>query len=224
MKGKNLIITALLVLAAGIILIITRASIRSEGVVTTGGILFIVAGLLDLLIFESDRRKDGKRPLAAAFNWITSAGAVILGLCMLIFRPTFVELIPFMFGILVAFTALYQVYLLAYGARPVMLPGWLYIVPLLLAGGAVYLFTLKPMTDDHIIMLTSGIALTLFGAASLIEGAMLGHYHRHPQTVPAKTAAEPCADGTSGPADDAAAPAAAPIPKPLDSTPGSTPD
>lgn len=216
MKGKNLIITALLVLAAGIILIITRASVRSEGVVTAGGILFIVAGLLDLLVFESDRRKDGKRPLAAAFNWITSAGAVILGLCMLIFKSTFVELIPFMFGILIAFAALYQVYLLAYGSRPVMLPGWLYIAPLLLAGAAVYLFMLKPMIDDHIIMLTSGIALALFGAVALIEGAMLGHYHRHPQAAAAKDA-----DNSLNAA--AAQPAPAPAPEPLDQHTGDTP-
>lgn len=212
MKGRNLIFTALLVLTAGIILILLRNSIHSEGVVTAGGILFIVAGLLDLLVFESGRRRQERRPLTTAFNWITSAAAVILGLSMLIFRSTFAGLIPFMFGILIAFTALYQVYLLAYASRPVMLPGWLYIAPLLLAAASVYLFMQKALVDDVLIMVISGAALTLFGVAMLVEGAMLGHYHRHPQTVPSATArkdtAPAAADSTSSTSSTPAAPAA----------------
>lgn len=190
MKGRNLIFTSLLVLAAGIILIITNKAIRSTGVVTTGGILFILAGLLNVMVFEDERKKgrSGRGVFASTFSWLTSAAAVILGVCMLIFKSTFIPLVPVMFGILVAFSALYQFYILAIASRPVMLPGWLYIAPIALVGGAAYIFMQDADLNDPKIMLATGISLTVFAAAGLIEGIMLGHYHRHPQMVPADEA------------------------------------
>lgn len=184
MKGKNLIIMGLLALAAGVILIFTYRGIRSTGVVITGGVLFILSGIFNVLAAGYERRRAeraggrGRGMLSATFNWLACAGAVILGVCMLIFQGTFVALIPFIFGILIAFTAFYQLYLLAYGTRPAMLPGWLYIVPVALAGAAVYLFLQKPELDDSIIMLTTGISLGVFGLATFAEGAMLGNIRR----------------------------------------------
>ena len=190
MKGRSLIFTALLVLAAGIVLIITHASIRSTGVVTTGGILFILAGVLNMLVFEGERKRgrEGRGVFAATFSWLTSAAAVILGVCMLIFQDTFIPLVPVMFGILVAFSALYQFYILAIGARPVLLPGWLYIIPIALVGGAVYIFLQRPDIHDPKIMLATGISLVVFGAGSLIEGILLGNEHR--KTLKEKKASE----------------------------------
>lgn len=184
MKGKNLIFIGLPVLAAGIALIFTHQGIRSTGVVITGGILFILAGILNLLAAGHERRRADRNGIrghgvaTATVNWLACAGAVILGVCMLIFKDTFVALIPFIFGILIAFTAFYQLYVLAYGTRPAMLPGWLYIVPPVLAGGAVYLFLQKPGADDMVIMLATGISLTFFGMAAFAEGIMLGAINR----------------------------------------------
>lgn len=174
----------LLALAAGVILIFTYRGISSTGVVMTGGILFILAGIFNVLAAGYERRRAeraggrGRGVISATVNWLACAGAVILGVCMLIFQSTFVALIPFIFGVLIAFSAFYQLYLLAYGTRPAMLPGWLYIVPLALAGAAVYLFLQKPELDDAVIMLTTGIALTFFGLATFAEGTMLGTIHR----------------------------------------------
>ena len=184
MKGRNLIIMGLLALGAGLILVFTYSGIRSTGVVMTGGILFILAGIFNVLAAGYERRRAeraggrGRGMFASTLNWLACAGAVILGVCMLIFKDTFVALIPFIFGVLIAFAAFYQLYLLAYGTRPVMLPGWLYIVPLALAGGAVYLFVQKPVLNDATIMLTTGIALAFFGLATFGEGIALGTMHR----------------------------------------------
>lgn len=167
-------------LAAGIALTLAYESIRSTGVVTTGGILFIMAGVLNVLVFEGERRRDNQRHglLSSTFNRITSAAAVILGACMLIFNGTFVPLVPVMFGILVGITALYQFYLLAIGTRPVMMPGWLYAVPIALSCGAVYIFMQSPDIDDSRIILATGISMAVFGLGELGEGIILGNEQR----------------------------------------------
>lgn len=191
MKGKSLMLTALLAAVAGVLLIIFRNDIHSTGVVITGGILFIVAGLLNLLIFEHRGKKGkGNSAISTTFSWLTCAASVILGLCMLFFQNTFVGLVPVMFGILILFAAVYQYFILAIGARPVILPGWLYILPTAMVGGAVYVFMRPDNAGDMPVVLTSGISFVLFGVASVIEAAILGHYHNHPQAVVDKAAHE----------------------------------
>ncbi|MDE6301199.1 MAG: DUF308 domain-containing protein [Muribaculaceae bacterium] len=191
MKGKSLMLTALLSALAGVLLIIFRNDIHSSGVVITGGVLFIVAGLLNLLIFEHRGKKgSGNSAVSTTFSWLTCAASVILGLCMLIFQGTFAGLVPVMFGILILFAAVYQYFILAIGARPVTLPGWLYIIPTAMVGGAVYVFLRPEYTGDMPVVLTAGISFVLFGVASVIEAAMLGHYHRNPEKVVEHTAHE----------------------------------
>lgn len=180
MKGRNLAFTSALVLAVGIVLILTRYTVKSDGIVLFGGSLFILAAFLNVIVMDGAKtRSEGKRESARGmmsntFTWISSAAAMILGICMLVFKETFIALVPVIFGILVAFTAFYQLYVLAIGIRPYVLPALLYLVPVALAGAAVYMFTLTPVESDHIIMLTTGIALAVFGAAGVTEGVWVG--------------------------------------------------
>ena len=181
MKGHKLIFTALLALAAGIALMLTYKTVSSEGVVITGGVMFVLAGFINVIAFLSSRDEKGKSHLGSfglAFGWITSGAAVVLGLSMLIFVRTFVGLVPFIFGVLVVFGALFQFFVLSVGIRPVTLPAWLYAFPLVLTGLSVYVFMQQSQTDDQTIMLATGIAFTVFGAAMFIEGAMLGAANR----------------------------------------------
>ncbi len=202
MKGRNLILTAGLVMAAGIVLIITHNSIRSTGVVVTGGILFVIAGLINVLLFEGERKRGrwDRGALSSTFSWLTSVAAVILGICMLVFQGTFITLVPMMFGILVAFSALYQFYILAIGSRPTLLPGWFYIVPVALIGGAAFIFMQDSYSNDPKIMLATGISLTAFGVAGLAESAMLSHYRRHPKAIPMDVTADTANEAAETPA------------------------
>ena len=175
MKGRSLTLTALIAILAGVVLIIANRSIYSTGVVITGGILFIVAGVLNTFVFNGERKHDpkGRGPVASTFSLIASIGAVVLGVCMIIFQTAFTVLVPYIFGIIVAFLACYQFYVLAIGVRPTTLPGWFYLAPVILIGGAIYIFFRQPDTDDYLIMLSSGISLAFFGLITRIEAIML---------------------------------------------------
>lgn len=204
MKGRNLFVIGLLVLAAGIALVITHTSVRSVGVVVTGGILFIMAGLLNMAVFLGERRNPDRRPgaVASLFSWISSVAAVILGLCMLLFQSTFSSLVPFMFGVFVGFASLYQFFLLIYGSRPAKLPGWLYIVPTALAGCAVYLFMQHPGdASDPVIMLSTGIALGVFGLTAVVEGVLIGRHNRRARAAASAATVEASGTVVSAPAD-----------------------
>lgn len=184
MKGRNLILLSILIMAAGIVLLLINSSINSTRIVITGGILFICAGIFNILASGGSRDKNksggrrGRGPVSAIMSWFSSAAALILGICMVVFQGTFAELVPVMFGILIAFAAFYQLYVLTIGVRPYTLPAWLYVAPAALAGAAVYLFFMETKVDDKSIVLTTAIALILFGVFGIIEGSMLGNLRR----------------------------------------------
>ena len=60
-------------------------------------------------------------------------------------------------------------------ARPAVLPAWFYLAPIALIGAAIAVFMLKADTDEHVIILVSGISLVFFGLFSVIEGSMVPH-------------------------------------------------
>ncbi len=181
MKGRNLFLTALLSLAAGIALIIFKDVINSSTLVTVGGIFFIATGVVNMGIFLGSRDKEGKARsgfFSTAFGWGASAASVLLGLSMLIFNDRFIGLVNFMFAVLIAVGALYQLFLLLFGSRPVHLPGWLYIGVILLTIGSVFLFIPSAYITDVNVMLTTGISAIVFGAATLFESFFIGSANR----------------------------------------------
>lgn len=210
MKTKTLTLTAITAIAAGVALIIANKSIYSDGVVIAGGIIFIVSGILNSFVFSYEKKHDqkGRGAFASIFSLLTSIGAVVLGVCMLIFKDTFTALVPYIFGIIVAFLAIYQFYVLAIGVRPATLPGWFYVVPVILLAGAVYIFTRRPHDEDSLIMLSSGIALCLFGLATVAEASLLPHLRK--KVAEADTARS---EGSSTEAGEEKKPLS---PKPLD--------
>lgn len=178
MKGKNLILIGVLVFAVGLLLTIFRHSLANGGIVRLAGIIFVGAGVLNLTVFLASRDKNGRSRMGAlgtAFGWISSAAAVVLGLSMLIFKDAFVALIGFMFGVLLLFAALFQIFLLLFGSRPTRISNWFFIVPAVIIGAAIYIFLRKPDTAGETTdLLVTGISLMVFGTATVIEGSMVG--------------------------------------------------
>ena len=181
MKGRNLFLIGLLVLVIGVVLILLHKSVTTGGIVITGGVLFVLAGLLNMAVFLGAKPeiKAHRGMFSSVFSWVSSVAAAILGLAMLIFEPTFAGLVPFMFGVLIAFGALYQFFLLGYGSRPARLPGWLFVIPTVLTGAAIYLFVAPvPSLAGDIVLLVTGISLAVFGAATMTEVSLVGRHNR----------------------------------------------
>ncbi len=181
MKGKNLYLTATAMLFAGIVLIIAANSLASFRIVTGGGILFIVAGVANVLIFTGKRNGNVRGgTLGTAVGWTASAAAVALGLCMLLSRDSFVPLVSVMLAVVLLFIALFQICLLTFGSRPVRINPWFFVVPMLLFGAAVFVYLQKPgdpHTDSSIVYVTGG-AFALCGLASFAEGAIITSANR----------------------------------------------
>ena len=182
MKGKNLMLIGVLVFAVGLLLTIFRHSLSDGGIVRLGGIIFVGAGVLNMTVFLASRDKDGRSRMGAlgtAFGWIASAAAVVLGLSMLIFKGAFVALIGFMFGVLLLFAAVFQIFLLLFGSRPTRISNWFFIVPAVIIGAAIYIFLRKPDTAGETTdLLVTGITFMVFGIATVIEGSVVGQSNR----------------------------------------------
>ncbi len=92
MKGRNLILMALITLIAGALMLVYRNALASHGIVIGCGILFILAGVANMTVFLGERDKDGRARMSAAgtaLGWVASAAAVVLGVVMLLFRTVF---------------------------------------------------------------------------------------------------------------------------------------
>ncbi|MDE5627934.1 MAG: DUF308 domain-containing protein [Muribaculaceae bacterium] len=206
MKGRNLILTGLIALVVGLLLILFRDSLANGGVVIAGGILFVVAGVLNMTVFLASRDKQGRAHLGAfgtAFGWIASAAAVVLGLAMLIFSHVFVAIVGFMFAVLLLFGALFQIFLILFGARPVSLSRWFFLVPTALIGAALFIFLRKPDTvGEHTIMLLTGIGLGIFGLFTIIEGCAIGQ-ENHRTLRESRAAAKPSKNTIEEPVKEA---------------------
>lgn len=174
MKGRSLTAAGIFAAAIAAVLILCYNSISLMGVAITCGILFVAVGLINMIFFGY--KSDGES--SKVLNLVTNSAAIVLGLSMLVFREEFRPMVAFMFGLLVAVCSLWQFFVLALGARPYQLPAWLYLFPVVLAGGSVYIF-INPNHDESILLLSTGIAMAVLGVACIIEGSILGMARHH---------------------------------------------
>ena len=198
MKSTTSLLSGILILAVGVILIICRQQITGSGIVTVAGILFLLTGVINLVLYLTQKDPDGRkrtRGVAALFAWLVSIATIILGLCMLIFNSTFNSMIAFLFGLLVAFGALMLLYDIIFGIRRVMkTPVWTYLFPVAMAGLAAGIFPQKTGGgEDATVMLLTGISLIIFGVAGIVFGSLVASGNaaiRHKETDETKALAD----------------------------------
>ena len=180
MKATTTLLTGLIILAAGIIMLIAHNDIKSGGIVTTAGILFLISGIINTVLYLSAKNEDGRRRNRGAsrfFGTVVSIASIVLGLSMFIFNSTFIKLIPLVFAVLLLFGAIIQFYILAVGTRPVVMPKWTYVFPVIILIEAIVVFTAN-LSDDRM-MLVTGSGLAIFGIAGFVEAFLLSAGNRH---------------------------------------------
>lgn len=177
MKATTSFLTGLLVLAAGIVLIICNKLITQSGIITVAGILFVLTGIINLILYVNQKDENGKpkvNGITKVFGWLVSLAAMILGLCMLIFNPTFARMVPFIFGILILFGGVVLIYaLVTAGKRYGTVSGWLYIFPAALVILALVVFFQNTTGSDSRILILTGSALLTFGVGCFVTGMVM---------------------------------------------------
>lgn len=179
---RSSLLAGVLILAIGIILIVCNKMISGSGIIVLAGILFILTGIINLIVFVTRKTADGL-PINSGFNlfigWLVSIAAIILGICMLVFTPTFTALVPYIFGILIFFGALVLAYAFIFGVRKQFkIPGWLWIFPLAILILGIVVITRSHIGNDSLIMILSGSAMITFGFGAVIVSALLAGARR----------------------------------------------
>lgn len=179
MKSSTSLLSGILILAIGIVLIISRNLITGSGIVTVAGLLFLVTGIINLVLYVTQKDEDGRRRtrgIALVFGWLVSIATIILGVCMLFFNSTFNGMIAIIFALIVFFGALMQLYAILFGVRRVRtIPGWVYLFP---AAMIVFTFIIAGQKtgsgQDSTVMTLTGVSMLIFGIGSIFIGALVG--------------------------------------------------
>lgn len=183
MNKTKPILWSTLTLAAGILLIICNKLISASGIVTLAGLLFIVIGAVNLILYVTRKDELGRRKttgVALVFGWMVSLAAIILGICMLFFNDTFQQMIPFIFGLIIFLGALTQICLMLFVVRKAAgVAGWLWLFPLGMLILAAVTATQTAGQTDPLIMILTGVAIIVFAVSFITMAILVQHGHKH---------------------------------------------
>lgn len=175
MKRRSYFLLSLLAIVAGVVFILSYTTISSAVLVMLGGVLFIVAGLLNMAIYVGKRHEHGERkPITTFLGYLTGGAAIILGLSMLIFEATFSVAVPYLFGLLMIAMATAQLFVLLSRRGRLQFSSWFLLAPLVLIGIGIFIATLEAVVSDSTIMLATGIGLAFGGLVWAVEGIVVG--------------------------------------------------
>lgn len=224
MNTRSAFLLSLAAIAAGVLMIVFNASVGGREIVLGGGILLLLAGVVDILITnlsinraakraEKEAQKNADDTEAAPQSsrgfafWLTmvvSGAAAIFGIVVISSPMSWISYIPVIFGFVTAVAALMLFYQLVLGSRPATPPSWLYIPAALVAIGAVVDFFLTSPDQDRAMMCVTGIAFCLFGVTMLITGSIVSAFHKAQEKTDegAAKSAEVKKIGTKKPEDE----------------------
>lgn len=174
MSKKAYILTPIIMLAAGIALIIMheREDVLSWVVILLG-IMFIVPSLFNIIWtwIHSRRMKADAGSTYIGGSMVANIGALALGIVMVAIPEVLVGFTVYLFAAVLAFYGVYTIVSMARIARPGSLPWVFCIVPVLMIVTGVAMAFTPLRTISNIVVLITGIALTLSGLNCLIQAA-----------------------------------------------------
>lgn len=171
MKSPVLIITSLIILAAGIAMCWFNSSVDILRVtVLTIGTAFTLGGVINLIGISVSRHREKIGSLVSTMSWISGVGGIILGLFLLIFPEVIIPYLVYLFGALLVLGGVTLICLMAWGNKDVVYPGYYYILPvIILIDGIVIVSTDNIFSVPQRMVLFTGVGFILFGISSLLN-------------------------------------------------------
>ena len=177
MKVKSALLLSLLILVVGVVLIFLYSYDVFTALIIGLGIVFIIPGIINVFnllttneVVGEDKKTKPYSRFQIICGLISGVGSVIMGICMIGWNSMFVKFLPLIFGLILVFGGCFHACAMAMAFRPVRLPIWLYLLPILLIlMGLSILFIDKAKLHDAQIVLMTGIGFIIFAVNALIE-------------------------------------------------------
>ncbi len=171
MKTGNNWLTILIVFVVGVLLIVwhQRVDILSW-IVMAVGLMLIIPALYSLISALVRKKDDGNISHSASSSTIVaSVGALALGIWMVVSPAFFVGLLAYIFGAILILYGIFHIVAIGFWSRPFVLPGWMYIIPVLMIGAGVVILCTSVRTIQSTVVLITGIAFVASAVNSLCE-------------------------------------------------------
>lgn len=177
MRPVSTVFYGFLVIVIGILLIVFHTHTNLlDWVVILAGITLIIPCLYTLITTLSGERK-ARRGGYTSFNTrmmtsgivLTSVIGIALGVWLVATPAFFIGFLAYAFAILLIIYGLYHICVLVWFCRPVAMPIWFYIIPVLLIVAGVVILGTSVREIQATVILITGIGLVASGFSSITE-------------------------------------------------------
>lgn len=171
MKSGNNWLTILIVFVVGVLLIVwhQRVDVLSWIVIAVG-LMLVIPGLYSLISAMVRKKEDGKISYSASSSTIVACvGALALGIWMIVNPAFFVGLLAYIFAAILILYGIYHIVLIGFWSRPLVMPVWFYVIPVLMIAAGVVILCTDVRTIQSVVVLMTGIALVASAVNSLLE-------------------------------------------------------
>ncbi len=209
---KNISITQnIIILIVGIALLVLhpQPGLLNSMVIIAGALFALSAMIAMIMLFWAGRKKSNTtssnentqledieteshgNTFTHAIGWICGVGCLGLGLALMLTPETFKDLWQYIFSFIIFFGGIYHFYLLLSSYRDVIFPRWFYIMPTVLVAAGVTMGLISITHEqEQIIVLVTGIAMTLFAFGSFMESICI-HVHNKSEAMKPKNQESP---------------------------------
>lgn len=176
-KKSSIFLVNIFVLLAGLLLVLLYDEARlMEGIVMVMGVMFLVPSAISLILMLSQMSRsmsqiDGEADSVGFSNGglLPSIGGICFGLSLVLRPLLFVEILAYLFAIILIIGGLYHVVMLLITSCRISVSLWLYVLPVVVAVAGFVLILTDVRTVEKWVNLITGIALICFSVASLTE-------------------------------------------------------
>lgn len=171
MKSRSNWLTIIIVFVVGILLIVWHQRIDIlSWIVISAGLMLVIPGLYSLISAMVRKKEDGKiNYSASSASIVASVGALALGIWMIVNPAFFVGLLAYIFAAILILYGIYHIIVIGFRAKPIIMPGWFYIIPVLMIIAGVVLLCTSVRTLNSVVVLITGIALVASAVNSMLE-------------------------------------------------------